>query len=1027
MNKRLVLFEPNEINGAQLYGIGLTCPIHPVTAFQGREKNEILNFLDLHETDAVMLVGGNAFKWLREFYHFGVRSENYADCSKLYRLSLEGGSFAKCCSKIPSPKEVQEFLDPNFTVPRDFSWFKYKILHTYTDSIRFLDWLDSCDPDTNFGFDYEASGMAWDKWFEISGAAICTKNYGGFISFTDLRHNSSTQEYQTILQRLGNFLKARMKNIWTYNMTYEFQVSHRMLGVDLYNLSDASVFNILDGEHMKKYSLKWTAQRILGVTVWDTEFDHISDLIDSMLYHVVGKLKAEKHKELKVSPSNFKNTEEWKELCQRYPSYVQEFESLILEYWGNEFMCIPSDILGKYCCLDSFYTLMIYEAKKTQYTQLAIDTFMDNLRLACRLHSCGINEDENFRNQYNIYSKKMMAWGITYCAEARCKIKMNKHSKKMANINKYNPISAKLLHKNIFFNGNTVEIAKTILSQHIDTMDTNDLGLNTGSLMLEYGEDFASDLEGMLRDAMRESEMIKTNKKTGQEYVKSKIDDGVIRKKKLLQIMGDKLITYLGIDKMKLGPKHEELEKYLYYERAYNELMKISRNQLGDIENIPEQIYAFGKNMDLLEYSTYLTKNLFYCTSPQENDEICLEFAQLYPSESVYLAALNESVQQLDGADKYYEKRGIKDIETAYLDFMKEWQKVDATGQSSQLYPDKMFTLAYQFYQNLGCDEVKQVWGDFSGYLAQEQFFKYVKDQYQDYSKPFEENDLNNNLFFMRKLVLNYLLFKKYAKVLSTYIDGLLAQDKWVIEDPKTHIIIREADPEEPGAVKKLLAHFQCMEKSSKRWSSGYHTLPSKSDIRNVVCSYPGCLLTYFDISSAEVKSAGFMAGRMAIEKYGENASTGLINTFNSGQDVYIKTAKIFLDEDGWNKLNDKDKKTWRKKFKTIFLGILYGLGKNSLAERLNCSTEDAENIIQTVYNAYPELDEYIKQQQNYPFSHEGKINTFFGDILVPKEWEYYNEATTQREKKNLEARIKRLGVNLPIQGQVRPFIEVIL
>ena len=67
-------------------------------------------------------------------------------------------------------------------------------------------------------------------------------------------------------------------------------------------------------------------------------------------------------------------------------------------------------------------------------------------------------------------------------------------------------------------------------------------------------------------------------------------------------------------------------------------------------------------------------------------------------------------------------------------------------------------------------------------------------------------------------------MYKKYAKVLSTYINGMFLQtDKWVIEDPKSHIVIREADKDEPGAIRKMFARFQCMEKSSKRWSSGYH------------------------------------------------------------------------------------------------------------------------------------------------------------------------------------------------------------
>ena len=75
----------------------------------------------------------------------------------------------------------------------------------------------------------------------------------------------------------------------------------------------------------------------------------------------------------------------------------------------------------------------------------------------------------------------------------------------------------------------------------------------------------------------------------------------------------------------------------------------------------------------------------------------------------------------------------------------------------------------------------------------------------------------------MRKLVLNYLLYKKYSKVMGTYIGwydykkeeyvGMFkGGDKWVIENPQNHVVIREADPTEPGAVCKMFSRFQCME-----------------------------------------------------------------------------------------------------------------------------------------------------------------------------------------------------------------------
>lgn len=107
----------------------------------------------------------------------------------------------------------------------------------------------------------------------------------------------------------------------------------------------------------------------------------------------------------------------------------------------------------------------------------------------------------------------------------------------------------------------------------------------------------------------------------------------------------------------------------------------------------------------------------------------------------------------------------------------------------------------------------------------------------------------------------------------------------------------------------------------------------------------------------------------------------------------------------------------WRKRFKTIFLGVLYGLGKKSLAERLNCDEAEAERIIQGLYTSFPRLREYVAEQQQYPLQHGGYINTMLGDKLKVLEYEYLLEATSEREKKSLIARIQRLGVNLPIQG----------
>lgn len=86
------------------------------------------------------------------------------------------------------------------------------------------------------------------------------------------------------------------------------------------------------------------------------------------------------------------------------------------------------------------------------------------------------------------------------------------------------------------------------------------------------------------------------------------------------------------------------------------------------------------------------------------------------------------------------------------------------------------------------------------------------------------------------------------------------------------------------------------------------------------------------------------------------------------------------------------------------------------MAERLNCSEPEAENIIQGLYKSFPKLREYVAVQQQYPLDHGGYINTMLGDKLKVQEFEWLLKATSEREANNLKARIQRLGVNLPIK-----------
>lgn len=859
MNRRIVLVDQVETPGYMVYfGAGLGDEIYTIQQLDSLSEQDRKTILTLGPSDAVLLVGGVPFKYLRDYYHFGIRSENFSDCVKLRRLSIEGGAFVKEVLEFPDQETIKDFMSPDFTKPVVFLDYKQKVIHNCEEAIRAIDYFDSLPLDTNYGFDYETSGMPLDKEFWISGASICTRNIGAFISFTDIRHEVGENSPQFLLMKmkLGAFLKKRMDHIWTYNMQFEFQVSHRELGVDLYNLCDASVVNTMDGNHLKKFSLKWTAQNVLEVNVWDTDFDYLSDTIDAMLFVEEGRLKKDKHKVLRVDKNTFEQTSEWQEICSKYPKYIGEFKSLLLEYWGNPFMCVPSDILGYYCNLDAFYTLMIYEKRKNDYSEDCWKVNLDNTRLGCRLMASGLYIDEPFRAKYEHYCHQMMAWGITYCAEARCHVKMAKHQALATNIKRYKPEAVILLKDNKFFNGNAVEISKQLLLDHLDSMDAYDTGIDEGSLVMRFGDKFAEKFMDVVRDAMQQVKM------------KGKIDESVKRKRKILDIIADGIKPLLGIDKLKLGNKHTELEKYMYYERAYNELMKVSQTQLNDINNIPDEIYAFGRKFNLLDYSNYISDNYFKCKSPIENDEIALEFTNLYKSQTAFLTAMLESTQQLTNTNKFYESQGITDIRVGFNQFMSEWESYYKGEQKQYSYPQKTFDLALKFFQNPTDDKVKETWTNFNGYVAQSQLFPDMNKQYLEYEKVFNPSDLQEDFYFMRKLTLNYLLFKKYSKLDSTYVgsDGMFKKNNKYVIEGEDHIPLRYAEPTEPGAVEKCFVHYEVNTKSSKRWSSGFHTIISHGDCKDVLCPPPAWdengniiyggspqLLTYFDINKTSV------------------------------------------------------------------------------------------------------------------------------------------------------------------------------
>lgn len=82
--------------------------------------------------------------------------------------------------------------------------------------------------------------------------------------------------------------------------------------------------------------------------------------------------------------------------------------------------------------------------------------------------------------------------------------------------------------------------------------------------------------------------------------------------------------------------------------------------------------------------------------------------------------------------------------------------------------------------------------------------------------------------------------------------------------------------------------------------------------------------------------------------------------------------------------------KARRSQCKSILLGIMYGRGINSIAEQLNCSKEDAQAILDSFYDGFSKVKEWI--DETYAFVRKyGYVEDFMGrrrrlpDVNLPK------------------------------------------
>lgn len=203
--------------------------------------------------------------------------------------------------------------------------------------------------------------------------------------------------------------------------------------------------------------------------------------------------------------------------------------------------------------------------------------------------------------------------------------------------------------------------------------------------------------------------------------------------------------------------------------------------------------------------------------------------------------------------------------------------------------------------------------------------------------------------------MINFRLFKKSQKIISSYIEGTIGRESVVVVDKEAlqsgnPRVLREG-PYTPEISRDkdylLAAKWSPNTAETGRWRSGFHTIPWGSQVKKYYTSrYLGGTMLAPDYSQMEVRA-------LAAISRDEN----MLELFRSGKDFHTETAK---------KIYRKEEVTTaeRRFSKTATFSLLYGAMEDSFAKNYcNGDMDYAHMVYGGFFEAYPRVKEWVDER----------------------------------------------------------------
>lgn len=305
--------------------------------------------------------------------------------------------------------------------------------------------------------------------------------------------------------------------------------------------------------------------------------------------------------------------------------------------------------------------------------------------------------------------------------------------------------------------------------------------------------------------------------------------------------------------------------------------------------------------------------------------------------------------------------------------------------------------LADRFDPNLNVNAAKQV----SDYMQALNFEALPgvdpgstgKDVLAKYKEHYPEDD-NRHVFCDK--VLEY---RECHKTLNTYLKNIR---KFSAHDGKIHCTFH-LNGTATGRLSSANPNLQNLPPiTCRRVRNGEVEFEGFNIKKLFVPSRPGYSIANCDISGAELRVVTAYSG-----------DEDMIAALTAGLDLHsVTTSKVYgipyEEVMRLKELHDPDITKKRLKCKRVVFGALYGAGAYKLAEQVNCSYEEAQELQRFLFEAYPKLREYIDNTHAELQRDNQRVQTLFGRVR-----RFKLAALTERHA----AEARREAVNFKIQS----------